>query len=79
VYHYDYPKSSLAFYSENRKLMACAISAAHRCRHGKAIHAPLYLDGGAKPQKKRVARRGRNWQADEAKAPSIAAKYGVSW
>jgi hypothetical protein len=34
---------------------------------------------GSKPQKKRVARRGRNWQADEAKARSIAAKYGVSW
>jgi hypothetical protein len=34
---------------------------------------------GSKPQKKRVARRGRNWQADEAGARSIAAKYGVSW
>ena len=34
---------------------------------------------GSKPQKKRVARRGRNWQADEARARSIAAKYGVSW
>jgi hypothetical protein len=34
---------------------------------------------GSKSQKKRVARRGRNWQADEAKARSIAAKYGVSW
>jgi hypothetical protein len=34
---------------------------------------------GSKPSKKRTARRGRNWQADEAKARSIAAKYGVSW
>ena len=31
-----------------------------------------------KPAKKRVARR-HNWEADEAKARSIAAKYGVSW
>jgi len=31
-----------------------------------------------KPAKKRVAKR-RNWEADEAKARSIAAKYGVSW
>lgn len=31
-----------------------------------------------KPVKRRVARR-RNWEADEAKARSIAAKYGVSW
>ncbi len=31
-----------------------------------------------KPTKKRVAKR-RNWEADEAKARSIAAKYGVSW
>jgi hypothetical protein len=32
----------------------------------------------AKPAKKRVAKR-RDWEADEAKARSIAAKYGVSW
>ncbi len=31
-----------------------------------------------KPVKKRVAKR-HNWEADEAKARSIAAKYGVSW
>ena len=31
-----------------------------------------------KPAKKRVAKRN-NWEADEAKARSIAAKYGVSW
>jgi hypothetical protein len=36
-------------------------------------------DKTAKPAKKRVARRHRNWEADEAKARSIAAKYGVSW
>ena len=32
----------------------------------------------AKPAKKRVAKR-RSWQSDEAKARSIAAKYGVTW
>jgi len=32
----------------------------------------------SKPAKKRVAKR-RSWEADEAKARSIAAKYGVSW
>jgi hypothetical protein len=31
-----------------------------------------------KPAKKRVAKR-HNWEADEAKARSIAAKYGVTW
>jgi hypothetical protein len=32
----------------------------------------------SKPAKKRVA-KGRSWQADEAKARSIASKYGVTW
>jgi hypothetical protein len=32
----------------------------------------------SKPAKKRVAKR-HNWEADEAKARSIAAKYGVTW
>jgi len=32
----------------------------------------------SKPAKKRVAKR-RSWESDEAKARSIAAKYGVSW
>jgi hypothetical protein len=36
-------------------------------------------DKASKPAKKRVARRHRSWEADEAKARSIAAKYGVSW
>ena len=31
----------------------------------------------SKPAKKRVAKR--RWETDEAKARSIAAKYGVSW
>jgi hypothetical protein len=34
----------------------------------------------AKPAKKKAARGGgRNWQSDEARARSIASKYGVSW
>jgi hypothetical protein len=33
----------------------------------------------SKPAKKRVAKRGRSWQSDEARARSIAAKYGVTW
>jgi hypothetical protein len=32
----------------------------------------------SKPAKKRVAKH-RSWEADEAKARGIAAKYGVSW
>lgn len=32
----------------------------------------------SKPAKKRVAKR-RSWEADEAKARGIAAKYGVTW
>jgi hypothetical protein len=36
-------------------------------------------DKVSRPTKKRVARRHRSWEADEAKARSIAAKYGVSW
>jgi hypothetical protein len=32
----------------------------------------------SKPAKKRIAKR-RSWESDEAKARSIAAKYGVSW
>jgi hypothetical protein len=32
----------------------------------------------SKPAKKRVAKR-RSWQSDEAKARSIASKYGVTW
>jgi 2-oxoglutarate dehydrogenase E2 component (dihydrolipoamide succinyltransferase) len=32
----------------------------------------------SKPAKKKVAKR-RSWEADEAKARGIAAKYGVTW
>jgi hypothetical protein len=43
-----------------------------------APDAPQPTAKATKPAKKRVAKR-RNWEADEAKARSIAAKYGVSW
>jgi 2-oxoglutarate dehydrogenase E2 component (dihydrolipoamide succinyltransferase) len=33
----------------------------------------------SKPAKKSVAKRGRSWQSDEARARGIAARYGVSW
>ena len=33
----------------------------------------------SKPAKKRVAKRGRSYESDEARARSIAAKYGVTW
>jgi hypothetical protein len=36
-------------------------------------------DKASGPAKRRVATRHRSWEADEAKARSIAAKYGVSW
>jgi hypothetical protein len=36
-------------------------------------------DKASRPAKRRVATRHRSWEADEAKARRIAAKYGVSW
>jgi outer membrane biosynthesis protein TonB len=40
--------------------------------------APQPAAKPSKPAKKRVAKH-RSWEADEAKARGIAAKYGVSW
>ena len=33
----------------------------------------------SKPAKRHVVRRERSWQAGEARARAIAAKYGISW
>jgi hypothetical protein len=33
----------------------------------------------SKPVKRRVVRRERSWQAGEARARAIAAKYGIAW
>jgi hypothetical protein len=40
--------------------------------------APQTAAKPSKPAKKKVAKR-RSWEADEAKARGIAAKYGVTW